>query len=117
MMKMIDIHNPPPTGRMELFYKIAFTQHELWFLEKLTFKVMWSAAHHRERILELSVYAFMLHRHKTKIQAGEACKLKLSTAEVLALKRLLLTTPVLDGWQNESKSILFKLDQLTVGVQ
>jgi hypothetical protein len=59
----------------------------------------------------------MLHRHKTKIQAGKDCKLKISTAEVLALKRLLLTTPVLDGWQNESKSILFKLDQVTVGVQ
>lgn len=117
MMEIININSPPPTGRLKPYHKLPFTMHELWFLESFSAQVMFAVEHHRKRILELCVFANLLSRHKAKIHAGEDCKLKLTTAEVIAVKRLLLNTPVEAGWTNESSAILFKLDQVTVGVQ
>jgi len=116
-MHLVNPNTPPLTTRVEPFYKIPFTAYELAFLEDLRFSIFFSVERHQNQRLEMYTYYVFLTSNRKKIERREDVKLKLSVAEILAIKRLLLTTPIKPGWTNESSSILFKLDQLTVGIQ
>lgn len=117
-MELSPANHAPPTPRLTRHYKIPFTTHELWFLTSFAVQVMSSPAQLQKQILELCVFSNMLYRFDKKLGArAENCKLKMTNGEVIALKRLLLSTPTLTGWENESSAILFKLDQLTVGIK
>jgi len=105
------------TVRLQESYKIPFSKHEVQFLNWLYPEVMACAKHRAFRLLEVSDFHDMCQRLSSKLYAGEKAKMKLRLAEVLATKRLLLKTPNVGAWKTESDSILFKLDQLTVGIQ
>lgn len=117
MMELINTDHQPAAAHIQPHYKIKFTAYELAFLEDLRFSIFFSVEHLQRHTLETYNYYVFLNAHRRKIERREDCKLKLSIAEVLAIKRLLMTTPVKPGWSNESSSVLFKLDQLTVGIQ
>ncbi|SER16534.1 hypothetical protein SAMN05444359_12641 [Neolewinella agarilytica] len=107
----------PHNIRLELSYKVSFTAHEMWFFNHFIPGVMVSEAHKANRLLELCNVQELFRRKQDKFRDGQACKLKMTTAELLALKRLLLNTEVPTAWKHESETILAKLDQLTVGIR
>jgi hypothetical protein len=105
------------TVRLQEDYKIPFSKYEVRFLNWFYSEVITDPRHNAMRLLEVAVFHSMCKRHSSKIHAGEDCKLKLQIAEVISLKRILIRTAYVSNWKVESDSVLFKLDQLTVGIQ
>lgn len=97
--------------------KIALTNSEVKFLDWFYLEAITSQRHRNFRLLELAVIYQLYVRCGTKIAAGEAAKLKLYLGELIALKRILLSTTYFGAWTAEAYSVLGKLDQLTVGIQ
>jgi len=108
----------PGTVHLEENYKVLFTRFEWMFIRDCHWMMISDPKHRQHRVLELSVFHEFHRKRILKIvQLTGETKIKMTAAEVIALKRLLKTTELPNKWATEGNSLLFKLDQLTVGIQ
>jgi hypothetical protein len=116
-MSELAIREHLPSARLEESYKIPFSKHEVQFLCWFFPEALADVRHGFIRILEVLVLHDLYQRLGTKLYAGQDCKMKLKAADVLALKRVLIGTSFISNWGLEHRSVIAKLDQLTVGIK
>ena len=106
-----------PLPFVELSHKIIFTKSELHFLRWVYHETIGSERQFKQRPLEVITVALLIKRHLPRILSLEKCKLKMTVAEVLALKRIITSTPLPAYWLNEGHSLTWKLDEVTASLR
>jgi hypothetical protein len=108
----------PLSNSLQENYKLPITGFEWQFLKWSHWFLMAHPGHARARPLEICVFHEFHRKRILKIvQLTGKTKVKATAAEILALKRLLRNTQFPTDWAPEAQSLLFTIDQLTVGIQ
>lgn len=116
-MNALTTTNQPSNLHLEQSYKIKVTRHEWRFLVWLHPNVVTMNISTTLTLLKMCVYhEWHTKRIAHKPHPTEDVKVKFSTADLIALKLILIEIRLPPAWNDDRNALLAKIDPLTVGI-